>query len=60
MFSRLVEGGVEGGVAGGISKVQLARHDVIDIAPDPGLSWFNGADQGMFRRVEVLGGVLVF
>jgi hypothetical protein len=48
-----------GCVAGGISKVQLARHDVVDIAPDPGLAWFNGADQWMFRRVEVPGGVLV-
>jgi len=37
-----------GCVAGGISKVQLARHDVVDIAPDPGLAWFNGADQWMF------------
>ena len=34
-------------------------YDVIDIAPDPGLAWFDGADQGMFRRVEVPGGVLV-
>src|ERR1039457_3026214 len=41
------------------SVAQLTGYEVIDIAPDPGLAWFDGADQGMFRRVEVTGGVLV-
>src|ERR1035437_1073539 len=41
------------------SAVQLARHEVIDIAPDPGLAWFDGADQGPFRHVEMPGGVPV-
>ncbi len=42
-----------------LSAVQLAGYEVIDIAPDPGLAWFDGADQGMFRSVKVTGGVLV-
>jgi hypothetical protein len=41
------------------SIVQLARYDVIDIAPHPALAWFEGANQWMPRRMEMFGGVLV-
>ena len=42
-----------------VSTIQLARYDVVDIAPDPGLAWFDGADQGVLGRAEMPGGVLV-
>lgn len=38
---------------------QLSRRDLIDIAPDPGFSGFNGTHERMLGVMEVLGGVLV-
>jgi hypothetical protein len=47
-------------VPGGLnSTLEFARHDVIDITPDPSLAGFNGTNQGMFCRVKMLGGMLV-
>ena len=31
-----------------LSTLEFARHDVIDITPDPGFAGFNGTNQGMF------------
>ena len=35
-------------------------HEFMDVAPEPVFAWFEGADDGVFGGVKVLGGVLVF
>src|SRR3954469_21846350 len=37
----------------------IPRHDLVDVAPDPGLPGFDRADQRVLRSTEVLGGVPV-
>jgi hypothetical protein len=41
------------------STLQFAGHDLVDIAPHPCFTWFDGTDQRVFRFVEVFRGVLV-
>ncbi len=36
------------------------EHDLVDVAPGPAFTTLDGSHDGMFRGVEVLGGVLVF
>ena len=38
---------------------ELAGHDFVDVAPDPGLAGLEGADEGAGGVVEVTGGVFV-
>src|SRR6266850_3561542 len=42
------------------SRCQLARDNLVHVAPHPGFTRFSGADQRMLRGAKVLGGVLVF
>jgi hypothetical protein len=44
---------------GGFESV-LFKHEFVDVTPHPVFAWFEGADDGMFGGVEVLGGVLIF
>jgi hypothetical protein len=41
------------------SSHKFARLDLVHVTPDPAFSRLDGADQGMLRFVEMLGGVLV-
>lgn len=41
----------------GLREVEL---DLVDVAPAPGLSWFDGLHDGMLGMTEVLGGMFVF
>jgi hypothetical protein len=43
----------------GANSPHLTRYDFVEVAPDPRLSGFYGADEGVSRLVEMPGGVLI-
>jgi len=41
------------------SQADRLHHNLIDVTPHPLVPWLEGPDNGVSRRVEVLGRVLV-